>query len=152
MFAIDTNILVYAHNKDSKFNEKATVFLEKVMNDRDEEGNLPVCIPTQALMEFINVITRQNLKSPLSLKEAINTVQDYLDFDIQIISQHETQIKTFIELLSSVSTRKKMFDVALAATLKDNDIEGLYTLNVNDFIDFKFLEVANPFEDGEEPQ
>ena len=45
MFAIDTNILVYAHNKDSEFNEKATLFLEKVMNDRDEEGNLSVCIP-----------------------------------------------------------------------------------------------------------
>lgn len=150
MFAIDTNILVYAHNKDSEFNEKATVFLEKVMNDRDEEGNLPVCIPTQALMEFINVITRQNLKSPLSLKEAINTVQDYLNFDIQIVNQLETQIQTFIELLSSVSTRKKVFDVALAATLKDNDIEGLYTLNVNDFKDFDFLEVVNPFEDDEE--
>lgn len=149
MFAVDTNTLVYAHNKDSEFNEKATVFLEKVMNDRDEEGNLPICIPTQALMEFINVITRRNLKSPLSLKEAINTVQDYLDFDIQIINQRETQIKTFIELLSSVSTRKKVFDVALAATLKDNDIEGLYTLNVNDFKDFELLEVVNPFEDDE---
>ena len=71
MFAIDTNIFVYAHNKDSEFNEKATVFLEKVMNDRNEEGNLSVCIPSQVLMEFVNVITRQTLKSPLSLSEAI---------------------------------------------------------------------------------
>jgi len=150
MFAIDTNILVYAHNKDSEFNKKATAFLEKVINDRDKEGNFPVCIPAQVLMEFINVITRQNLKSPLSLKEAINTVQDYLDFDIKIINQRETQIQTFIELLSTVSTRKKVFDVALAATLKDNDIEGLYTLNVDDFKNFDFLEVVNPFEHDKE--
>jgi len=150
MFAIDTNILVYAHNKDSEFNKKATAFLEKVMNDRDKEGNLPVCIPAQVLMEFINVITRQNLKSPLSLKEAINAVQDYLDFDTQIINQRETQIQTFIELLSTVSTRKKVFDVVLAATLKDNDIKGLYTLNVDDFKDFEFLEVVNPFEHDKE--
>jgi len=147
MFAIDTNILVYAHNKDSEFNEKATIFLEKVMNERDERGNLPVCIPTQVLIEFINVITRQNLKFPLSLKEAINVVQDYLNFDIQIINHLETQIQTFIELLSSVSTRKKIFDVALAATLKDNNIEGLYSFNVNDFKDFEFLKVVNPFEE-----
>ena len=85
MFAIDTNILVYAHNKDSEFNEKATLFLEKVMNDRDEEGNLSVCIPTQALMEFINVITRQNLKSALSLKTAINIIKEYLDFEVPCI-------------------------------------------------------------------
>ncbi len=150
MFAIDTNILVYAHNKDSIFNFKATAFLEKVMNDRDEEGKLSVCIPTQVLMEFINVVTRQNLKNPLSLNEAINIVRDYLDLDVKIINQRETQIETFIELLTSVSTRKNVFDVALAATLKDNEIEGLYTLNVNDFKEFKFLKVVNPFEDKEQ--
>jgi len=149
MFAIDTNILVYAHNKDSEFNKRATVFLEKVMNDRDDDGNLSVCIPTQVLMEFINVITRHNLKSPLSLPEAIKIIQDYLDTDIQIINQRETQIQTFIELLSSVTTRKKVFDVVLAATLKDNHISGLYTLNVNDFENFDFLEIINPLENNE---
>jgi len=35
MFAIDTNLLVYAHNKDSKFNEQAAAFVTKVMNERD---------------------------------------------------------------------------------------------------------------------
>jgi predicted nucleic acid-binding protein len=144
MFAIDTNIFVYAHNKDSEFNEKATVFLEKVMNDRNEEGNLSVCIPSQVLMEFVNVITRQTLKSPLSLSEAIKVIQDYLESNILIINQRETQIQTFIELLSSVTTRKKVFDVALAATLKDNDISGLYTVNVDDFKGFDFLTIVNP--------
>jgi predicted nucleic acid-binding protein len=144
MFAIDTNIFVYAHNKDSEFNEKATVFLEKVMNDRNEEGNLSVCIPSQVLMEFVNVITRQTLKSPLSLSEAIKVIQDYLESHILIINQRETQIQTFIELLSSVTTRKKVFDVALAATLKDNDISGLYTVNVDDFKGFDFLTIVNP--------
>jgi len=32
-----------------------------------------------------------------------------------------------------VTTRKKIFDVALVATLKDSDISGLYTVNVGDF-------------------
>ncbi|MBN2088147.1 PIN domain-containing protein [candidate division KSB1 bacterium] len=148
MFAIDTNILVYAHNKDSEFNNKATVFLEKVMNDRDEDGNLSVCIPTQVLIEFINVMTGHNLKFPLSIPEAIKIIQDYLDTDIQIISQRETQIQTFLELLASVTTRKKVFDVVLAATLKDNNISGLYTLNVKDFDDFCFLKIINPLEDN----
>jgi len=39
LFAIDTNLLVYAHNRDSEFNEEASAFLEKVMNEQDEEGN-----------------------------------------------------------------------------------------------------------------
>jgi len=133
MFAIDTNLLVYAHNKDSEFNEEASAFMEKVMNERDGEGNLSICIPTQVLMEFVNVITRQNLEKPLSLSEAIDVVQDYIESGVSIINQRETQIQTFLDLLSSITTRKKIFDVALVATLKDNGISGLYTVNVGDF-------------------
>lgn len=146
MFAIDTNLLVYAHNEDSEFNEGATSFLEKVMNERDEEGNLSVCIPSQVLTEFVNVITRQRLEKPLSLSEAIDAVNDYLKAGIKIIHQRETQTQTFLELLGSISSRKKVFDVALAATLKDNRVLGLYTVNVNDFDEFDFLEVINPLE------
>lgn len=144
MLAIDTNLLVYAHNEDSEFNDKATGFLEKVMNERDEEGNLSVCLPSQVLIEFVNVITRQSLDKPLSLPEAIEVVNDYQKADIRIIYQRETQIQTFLELLSSLTTRKKVFDVALAATLKDNSISGLYTANVDDFKEFDFLKVINP--------
>ncbi|MFQ5706022.1 MAG: type II toxin-antitoxin system VapC family toxin [bacterium] len=146
MFAIDTNLLVYAHNEDSEFNEAATSFLERVVNERDEEGNLSVCIPSQVLTEFVNVITRQRLEKPLSLSQAIEAVNDYLKVGIKIIHQRENQIQTFLELLGSLSSRKKVFDVALAATLKDNGISGLYTVNANDFYEFDFLEVLNPLE------
>ena len=144
MFAIDTNILIYAHNKDSQFHKAANAFLEKEMNDRDEEGNFSVCIPTQVLMEFVNVITRQTLENPLSISEAIDIVQDYVESGVSIINQQETQIQTFLDLFGSVTTRKKVFDVALVATLKGNDISGLYTVNVSDFEEFGFLEIINP--------
>ncbi|MBI4648673.1 MAG: PIN domain-containing protein [Bacteroidia bacterium] len=144
MFAIDTNILVYAHNKDSSYNKKASAFLEKAMNERNDEGILSICIPTQVLMEFINVITRQNVEKPLSLSNAIEIVKEYIKTGITIINHRETQIQTFLDLLSSMTTRKKVFDVALAATLKDNNIKGLYTVNVTDFKDYDFLEVKNP--------
>ena len=144
MFALDTNILVYAHNLDSPFKDKSKDFLERVLNDRDDEGNLSICIPTQVLIEFINVITRQNMESPLLLDEAIKIVNDYLASGIKIVHPQETQLSTFLELLKSVTTRKKVFDVALVATLKDNEISGLYTANINDFKDFDFLKVENP--------
>ena len=87
MFAIDTNLLVYAHNRDSEFNKKSVAFLKKVMNERDQGGNLSVCLPAQVLMEFVNVITWQRLKNPLSLAEAISVVQDYLAAGITIVYQ-----------------------------------------------------------------
>jgi predicted nucleic acid-binding protein len=144
LFAIDTNLLVYAHNTDSKFHEQAAAFIKKVMNQRDDEGKLSVCLPAQVLMEFIHVITWQRLEKPLSLSEAIRVVQDYMDTGILIIYQRETQIQTLLTLLSHLTTRKKMFDVALVATLKDNNISGLYTVNESDFEEFDFLEVINP--------
>ena len=116
MFAVDTNILVYAHNADSQYNKKIASFLEKVMNERDDNGDLLVAIPAQVLVEFINVITRQSVKKPLSLVTAIDIVQEYIKTGITIINQNETQMQTFLNLLSSVTTRKKVFDVALAAT------------------------------------
>jgi hypothetical protein len=56
----------------------------------------------------------------------------------------QTQLKTLIDLLKSVTTRKKIFDVALVATLKDHGIPGLYTVNTKDFEEFTFLDVKNP--------
>ena len=97
-------------------------------------------------MEFMNVSTRQNLEKPLSLSEAIQVTNDYLETGVKVINQRETQIRTFLDLLSSVTTRKKTFDIALVATLKDHGVSGLYTVNVTDFEEFDFLEVVNPLE------
>lgn len=71
MYALDTNILVYAHNKDSQFNQKAGAFVERVMNERDENGALNVCIPCQVLTEFIHVVTMRKIPKPITLSEGL---------------------------------------------------------------------------------
>jgi hypothetical protein len=95
LFALDTNLLIYAHNSVSEFNRPAVTFLEKVLNERDEGGNLPVCLPVQVVQEFIHVVTWQRLEQPLSLPEAIRVIEDYLDTGITIIHPQETQLQTF---------------------------------------------------------
>jgi uncharacterized protein len=144
MFALDTNLLVYAHNTASTFHPQAKAFVEKAMNERDSEGKLSICIPAQVLMEFLNVITRHQLESPLSLHNATQLVQDYIDTGVVILYPTSTQLTTLLDLLKSVTTRQKVFDVALVATLKDHGISGLYTVNTGDFAQFTFLEVKNP--------
>jgi hypothetical protein len=69
-----------------------------------------------------------------------------LDTGITIVHPRETQLQTFLFLLKATTTRQRVFDVALAATLKDNGIMGLYTMNVADFEAFDFLEVTNPLQ------
>jgi uncharacterized protein len=149
MFAIDTNLIVYAHNIASSFHKRAKQFAERVMNERNTEGELTVCLPAQVLTEFVHVITWKHLEAPLSLQEAIQIVQDYLDSGIKIVFQQDSQIQTFVSLSGMLITRKKVFDVALASTLKDNHISGLYTNNADDFKGFDFLKVINPLSDEE---
>lgn len=146
MHALDTNLLVYAHNTASPFHSKAKTFLESVMSNRDEKGQLSICIPAQVLMEFLNVITWNRLEAPIPLSDATQIVQDYLDTGVTILQPQPTQLHTLLGLLNTATTRKKVFDVALAATLKDHGISGLYTVNTKDFEEFNFLDTKNPLE------
>ncbi len=130
MYALDTNLLVYAHNTASPFHTQAKAFVEQVMNTRDAEGQLSIC---QILMEFLNVITWHRLETPLPLTDALRIVQDYIDTGVTILSQQPTQLETLIDFLKLVSTRNKIFDVALVATLKNRYISGLYTINTQYF-------------------
>ena len=145
MYAIDTNILVYAHNTGAAHHKRAKGFIEEVMSATDADGKYQVCIPSQVLIEFLNVITWSRLESPLALNEATEIVKDYFHSGVDIIHPSPSQLNSLFELLESVKSRKKVFDVALVATLKDNGIEGLYTVNTSDFTEFAFLDVKNPF-------
>ena len=61
-----------------------------------------------------------------------------------VIHQKSSHISTLLDLLGKTKSRKKIFDFVLAATLKDNHISGLYTVNIKDFEEFDFLDVQNP--------
>jgi predicted nucleic acid-binding protein len=145
-YAIDTNILVYAHNVRASRHREAKAFIERVMNERDAEGNLSICIPMQVLIEFISAITSQRVEKPLAIAQATSVIKKYLDSDISILIQRETYSQNFMKLMELTTARRKIFDVALAAVLKDYEIQGLYTVNVSDFASFDFLEIMNPLE------
>jgi predicted nucleic acid-binding protein len=144
MYAIDTNLLIYTHNIDSPLHESAKNFIEKVMNERDQNGELSVCIPAQVFVEFISVVTSKKVPKPLSINQGKDIVQDYLNAGAKIIVPQTTYLQNFLELLAKITSRKQIFDVAIATILKDNLISGIYTVNVDDFKDFDFLEVINP--------
>ena len=84
------------HNIDiyQEFQIELPLVIPDYMYERDEDGNLSVCIPAQVLMEFVHVVTWQRLEQPLSLSEAIGVVEDYVDTGITIIYQRlEFRIK-----------------------------------------------------------
>lgn len=82
------------------------------MNEMLKVSCPSICIPGQVLMEFLNVITRHQLGSPLSLHDATQLVQAYMDTGVAILYSKSTQLTTLLDLLKSVTTRQKIFDVA----------------------------------------
>ncbi len=78
------------------------------------------------------------------MADAVLVVEKYLKAGTPTIHAQSTPLHTFLDLAKSRTTRKKTSALFLAATLKDNGIDRLYTVNVDDFKDFAFLQVANP--------
>jgi len=111
MFALDTNILIYAHNEGSSFHQKAAAFVKKAITERDMAGRHVVGVASQVYAEFVNVITRQTIEKPLSLADAIWVIEKYIKAGTPIIHAQSTQIHTFLELAKSTTTRKKTFDL-----------------------------------------
>lgn len=101
------------------------------------------CIPYQVFIEFINALTRRVAK-PLSVEQAILLTEYYQSLNIKIIYPKPTQLSTFLEIYKQTPYKNRLFDVAICATLKDNDIQGIYTVNTKDFKDYPFLTVINP--------
>jgi hypothetical protein len=46
--------------------------------------------------------------------------------------------------VAASNSPSRVFDTALAATLKEKDIPGIFTANERDFRGFGFLDVHNP--------
>lgn len=78
---IDTNILVYAVNKDSPYHKQARIILEQVAS-----GAINGVISIQNILEFCSVLTSVKLlKNPISIKHVWKLVKNLIDSGFEII-------------------------------------------------------------------
>jgi uncharacterized protein len=74
MIAVDTNILVYAHRRDSEWHEKAYRAIQSLA-----EGSAPWAIPWPCLHEFLAVVTHPRIyRPPTPLAKALDQVEIWL--------------------------------------------------------------------------
>ncbi len=103
MFALDTNLLVYAHNSGSTFHAKAAAFIKKIVMERDESGLHVIGITAQAYAEFINVITRHTIEKPLALTEAVAVIEKYFQAGVPVIHAQATQLFNFLKVINPLA-------------------------------------------------
>jgi len=140
---LDTNILVYARNSGSPFFTKAKEIVDKAIR-----GELEACISLQNLIEFYAVVTNsKQVQNPLTSQEAKKDVEEYLSYsNIKKLSVKESTVRLAMELAKKYSiTKQHIYDTQLVATMIENRVKKILTVNTDDFSIFTEIEAANPF-------
>ena len=132
---VDTNILVYAEDRDAKTkHEVARDLVVKLWNERS--GVLSV----QVLQEFYVNVTRK-LKKPLSSSKALEIVEEYLTWTV--IENTGMLLTTAIELQQKAQL--SFWDAMVVQAAIDGGCDTLYSEDLNAGQRFGPLVVVNPF-------
>jgi predicted nucleic acid-binding protein len=142
---IDTNVLVYAHDKSSPFQGPASELLKRALT-----GQFEAVLSIQNIAELYSVLTNsKRVKAPLEPNAAKKICKLYLDAsEISKLTLDGKTLSRALELASNEGiTDGVFFDCLLAATMELAGIKKIYTENVDDFERFSdFLEAVSPFE------
>ena len=139
---LDSNILVYAADKNSPFYKYS-----KDLRNKGITGEIKLCICPQVLTEFFAIVTdSKRVQNPISPKEAIKEIEKYLAVsNILIIYPNQESFQKLIELVKKYKIRKqKIFDLQIIATMLSNGIHKIYTFNTAHFSKIKEIKVLKP--------
>jgi len=142
---IDTNILVYANNENSPFHSKCKELVEKAVN-----GAIPAAVSIQNLIELYAVITdKKRVEHPLPPIKAKELLEFYKNNEnIHVIVSTSETLTTITELIAKHKPKaQSIFDYLLVATMMDNNIHDIYTVNTDHFIPFSSIKAINPISD-----
>ena len=143
MIAVDTNLLVYAHRKDSEMHEAAFAVLRSLA-----EGNRDWAIPWPCCFAFLSIVTNRRI-----WKEAATPPEfAWQQLEAWIASPVNHLIGEtdgFLEILGGLVQRPRVrgaivHDARIAAICLVHDTEVLLTRD-RDFALFPELKTRNPF-------
>lgn len=129
---VDTNILVYSIDEDSKYFKDA----QKILLDRSND----LYTTSKNLTEFLVVVTKIPQKS-LSSHEALDLVRDFTNF-FTILYPTPSSNALFQEMIEKYNpTGLKIHDFEIASIALNHRIERIATFNKKDFLGIKELEL-----------
>ena len=141
MIAIDTNMLVYAHRKESQWHEAARRCVRKLA-----EGRSRWAIPWPCVHEFLSIVTHPRIfRPPTSLSAALDQVDAWLESPtLTLLSESELHWVELKGLLTSARVMGPMVhDARVAALCLQHGVRELWSAD-RDFGRFPALNVINP--------
>lgn len=141
MIAVDTNVLVYAHRKDSEWHAKAVSAVRAVA-----EGRAPWALPWPCVHEFVAIVTHPKIYAPPStLPQALAQMEAWLESpSLILLSESENHFPKLQDLLTkSRSVGPRVHDARIATLCLEHEVDELWTAD-RDFARFPGLVTKNP--------
>jgi uncharacterized protein len=141
LIALDTNILVYAHRRDSEFNERAYERVTELARGRGAWA-----IPWPCIYEFFAVVTHPRIYDPpSSTDQAIEQIDAWLEAP-GVVLLTETEVH-WAELRGVIAAARvagpRVHDARIAALCLAHGVRELWTAD-RDFSRFPALPTHNP--------
>ena len=141
MIAVDTNILVYAHRRDSEWFQPASAAIRALA-----EGAAPWSIPWPCIHEFLAVVTNPRIyKPPTSLSAAIRQVEFWTESPaLRLIGEVEDHWRQLAATLTAAKVKGvAVHDARIAAICAAHGVRELWTVD-RDFSRFTAIRPVNP--------
>ncbi len=141
MIAVDTNLLVYAHRRDSIWHARASALLAELA-----EGRGRWAIPWPCLHELLAVVTHPRIfKPPTPLTAAIDQVDAWLESPSLVLLAEGTAAWPTLraDLLAGRIVGPRVHDARIVALCKTHGVRQLWSAD-RDFGRFQGIEVRNP--------
>lgn len=146
MIAVDTNVLVYAHRKDSPFHEESTAAVRSLA-----EGRRAWAIPWPCVHEFYAIATHPRIYDPPSSPaEAIHQLSAWsASPTLRFIGERSEHLTRLVDLIRAADLRgPKVHDARIAAICLEHGIDHLVTID-RDFTRFPRLATRSPLIGGD---
>ena len=131
---IDTNILIYSIDEDSRFYSKSQAILF--------DSNFDLYTSSKNLSEFLAVVTRIPV-NPLSIENALTVINDFTDI-FTILYPTESSFTFFRGMLQKYKpTGLKIHDLEIISIGLSNGINRMATFNTKDFEGIKEIDLIS---------
>jgi len=127
VIAVDTNVLVYAHRRDSEFHRAAAAKVRELA-----EGRAPWALPWPCLHEFFSIVTHPRIYDPPSrVDQALGQIDAWLETASAVL------------LADGKISGPAVHDARIAALCVTHGVQALWTAD-RDFTRFPRLRTVNP--------
>jgi toxin-antitoxin system PIN domain toxin len=141
LIAVDTNLLVYAHRRDSAWHESAAECVRSLA-----EARAPWAIPWPCLHEFYAVVTHAQIYAPPSKPaRAIDQIEAWLAAPgVVLLAEGDSYWPSLRALLERAKTTgARVHDARVAALCLNHGVRELWSAD-RDFSRFRELRARNP--------